>query len=884
MNNSIYISDLYLLLKLYAPSVYQLDVWDPNENIQLDAPWKFQTKKTSDFKVLVFLPSIIEVYSGEPMSEYDLVLDFSKSVSDFGPYQFNINYLNNPNGKMRWLYTDKNRKATFLKFYNAGTRIAKLKAFVIQVGFALGLQNWIRSGCIRIHSKKELKLTQLIQEVPHTDHSLFLGSEGDNRTVLVEVNSQNESTHFFKIPLTKESIRSVANEKRFLQMLQDRSFQFIRVPPTVSSRFGDVLITKGIELAQAKRSVVFTELHYSAIQEMTLKTKQFSRLQDSAFWLQVEDNLSQLKKNETFSNAIGLAHQLKSDLSNNRGIYTGISHGDFTPWNMYVTPKKLQVYDWEMAENEMPLLFDLFHFHFQTGVLIHRHSFKEIKATILKACKHPKMESLLLVYDIDLALYIQLYVLKSATKYFIEFQNQPVLNPQNKWLLEALTDALTDSCMFKNGEAHRPVFITDLNAEMGKFSHVYLKLLEPEITQLPINSDLDILVDAQAVNQLVGFCENHSYVEKVKVYTKSFMSTVDIYFKDQGFLVVDFIHSFKRKHVQFMDPKTVLNSSHPNIYGYRVPDPVLDFEYVYLFYQLNGASVPEKYQKYYTELQADEVNEIPSHIQIKYELLQYSEDQLMAFHPDIQNQLLHKLASFSLNSGVCLVKNVFQYFSDTVYDLVNRQGLVITFSGVDGAGKTTLIGKVKRKLEDKYRKEVVLLRHRPGIFPILSALKHGKKEAEKIASVTLPRKGNNKNMLSSLARFAYYFSDYIFGQIYVYFKYTLRGKVVLYDRYYFDFINDSKRSNILLNRGFIKSLYRFVFKPDLNFFLYADAPTILNRKKEMVEEEIVRISSLYQNLFSQMSTEYESSVYTSIENKNLEDTLNQVLLSYQKVA
>ena len=45
---------------------------------------------------------------------------------------------------------------------------------------------------------------------------------------------------------------------------------------------------------------------------------------------------------------------------------------------------------------------------------------------------------------------------------------------------------------------------------------------------------------------------------------------------------------------------------------------------------------------------------------------------------------------------------------------------------------------------------------------------------------------------------------------------------MLYDRYYFDFINDGRRSNINLPARFTQALYAFDNKPKLNLFLYAD--------------------------------------------------------------
>ncbi len=881
MNDTLFISDLLILLKLYAPKLYQIQIWDPKKRIDIDIPWELNRQKEAVFNVLVYVPNKGFNYTGASFSSFDLVLDFSQALTGFCSIKFNLNYLNNPQGKMRWLFSDKNKKATFLKLYNAGTFQARLSAFIIKTSFKLGLKNLVRSGAFTLHSKQPLKLSLLIDEIQNKDYSLFLGSEGNNRTALAEIESNNKLSYFFKIPLTTLSQKSVANENRFLHLLNKQSFLTVNTPQVIYSSFKEVLITQGIETSKAKRSSTFKEVHFLAIEELIQKTKEFSPLIDTTFWNEIQDDLAQLITPVTLFKPFQLAQQLKADINSKLSIHTCLSHGDFTPWNIFITSNKLSVYDWEMAESQMPLLFDLFHFHFQTGVFVTQAPFQEIKATIYQTCAHPKIQEIINLYEIDVEIYLKLYILKSVTKYPIDIQNKRSLNLQHEWLLMTLIEALEDSCEYI-GKEHRPDFIADLNSEMETFSHAYLKLQAPEVTKLSVSSDLDILVEEDAVTELVSFCEEHSKVRKVKVFSKSFMSTLEIFFKDEGFLAIDFIHGFKRKNLVFMDAKEVLNSTRPNANGYQVPDPVLDFEYLYLFYQLNGASVPEKYQKHFAPILDN--NGIGKPIQIKYDLTLYSEEELMMFNLEIQAQLIRKISANSLNSGWKFLKHCFDYVMDTLYDVLNRQGLVITFSGVDGAGKTTLINKVKSKLETKYRKEVVLLRHRPGVLPILSAIKHGKKEAEQIATVTMPRLGTNNNVFSSLARFAYYFSDYMLGQFYVCFKYTLRGKIVLYDRYYFDFINDDKRSNIQLNRGFVKSLYRLIFKPDLNFFLYADAATILSRKKEMVAEEIVRISSLYQDLFTQMSKKYHTGVYTSIENKDLEDTLKKVLQSYQKVA
>jgi thymidylate kinase len=111
----------------------------------------------------------------------------------------------------------------------------------------------------------------------------------------------------------------------------------------------------------------------------------------------------------------------------------------------------------------------------------------------------------------------------------------------------------------------------------------------------------------------------------------------------------------------------------------------------------------------------------------------------------------------------------------------------------------------------------------------------------------------------------------------VYAKYILRGYIVLYDRYYFDFIVDGKRSNIIINKGFIRGLYFFVYKPELNIFLYAKPEVILKRKKELSSEDIKQLTTSYQDLFNKLG---DTSQYICIENLDKGDTLNRIEQAY----
>lgn len=76
-------------------------------------------------------------------------------------------------------------------------------------------------------------------------------------------------------------------------------------------------------------------------------------------------NNSSLQLNESIVDlAIKISKtHLHQDNDNDR-LMTGLSHGDFTPWNMLIQEGQIRMIDWEMA-NERTLGYDLFTFLFQ---------------------------------------------------------------------------------------------------------------------------------------------------------------------------------------------------------------------------------------------------------------------------------------------------------------------------------------------------------------------------------------------------------------------------------------------------------------------------------------------------------------------------------------
>ncbi len=419
---------------------------------------------------------------------------------------------------------------------------------------------------------------------------------------------------------------------------------------------------------------------------------------------------------------------------------------------------------------------------------------------------------------------------------------------------------------------NRESFIQNLFLDLKGRNYMLLKFIEKNISEIDESSDLDIFWFDQKEDYIEEFASRESNVIKVSTHKQSFMNQVFIFFKDGGFLQVDSLYKLIRKDLVYLSNDYLL-SQKVERNGICTYSNFCLFEHIVLFNQLNFSGIPQKYIEYFRNISNEESVEILNQFNTKYKTEIYELSHLTSFQKDLREKIIEFVSHLEVNSLFKKLTSRVNYCLDSVGNLMRQRGFLISFSGVDGAGKSTIIEATRNILSEKFRKKTIVIRHRPSLLPILSSFIHGKKQAENRAATRLPRQGKNTSQFNSLLRFSYYYTDYIFGRGYIFFKYQLRNYIVLYDRYYFDFIIDGKRTNLELNQNLSKWLYRFVQKPRLNFFLHAPSEIILQRKQELVPEAIESLTKGYKSIFSEFGKEY-GQAYHSIENIKKEKTLN----------
>jgi thymidylate kinase len=774
----------------------------------------------------------------------------------------------NPDGSLRWVWPTTLRQPLFLEFYNAASPKARLFSALVRLVFACRLQ-----GLFFKKLPGQFAATGQ-QAWPVGDFALFTGTPGPNRKAVCCYDTAPGQRVFAKLPLGPAATEKVAAEARHLDHLAECGFTSFGLP-RILAYDATYLLQSSVKPAGAQRAARFGAAHARCLTELLEATEMRQPLIASACWQTIGEQVTALERLPETRIPFGLRtklRHLRETIDPMRQLSFAFAHGDFTPWNCWLGTDKLAIYDLEMAQPEASLLYDLFHFETQQALLVTRQPAAGIRERALAVAAEffPGLPTA------DVALAWQLYLLHQVSTGALLYHAQPDWHAQISWLLNGWNTLLTRE--LATTSEHRQLAIYDLLD--------YVQLLpQPGVVLKPraVNayypaptSDLDLLLTRPDTRAGVQFMQRFALVQSATVRHAAHMVSIDCLFQDGSLLSVDLLHQLHRKTLRLLDAPAVLAQAELAQAGVPVPSLLHDFAYTWLFYWLNQSDLPLTHLRHFQQQCPERQDAMVAHLQEAYGLSFPNIACASVYQPAKAALLHYALRQQPANHRLARKRRGLRYLLSTAADFVRPGGLVITFSGVDGAGKSTVIEHVKERLEKKWRKRVVVIRHRPSVLPILSAWKYGKAGAEARSVQNLPRQGQNFSLSSSLVRFSYYYLDYVVGQVVIWLKHTRRGHIVLYDRYYFDFINDGRRSNINLPARFTQALYAFVSKPKLNFFLYADPQEILRRKQELSASTITQLTQQYKSLFGELGARYRRSRYVPIENQDLDTTLNLI--------
>jgi len=380
---------------------------------------------------------------------------FGKDSFDKSDNQLTFQFISNPDGSVRWLFPKTLKEPTFLSFYNTSSLFSKLLANTIRLLFFFRMQKLIINGEINIRIEKNSLLDIVLSENTFENYSIFMGTKGENRKAIVELNRNYKTSIFAKLGLTKNSINLVKKEIDNLTFLNSKNISKLVVPKILySNREAGIIGLENIRPRKYTQKIKLDAAHYNALEELANIKSEQQRWKDIKLLDKCKSNINSLENVEHSNNGIDIEkkenlkknlYAISDMLSTDDYVQTALSHCDFTPWNMYVKDNEVFLLDWELSRFDVPLLYDFFHYIFQSSILIKKNSFAEIISDIKIALEHKQMKEFVRAYQVDLNKNYCFYLLYTVSYYLRKFVVQDDLHTQANWLINTWDEAINDA-------------------------------------------------------------------------------------------------------------------------------------------------------------------------------------------------------------------------------------------------------------------------------------------------------------------------------------------------------------------------------------------------------------------------------------------------------
>ncbi len=168
--------------------------------------------------------------------------------------------------------------------------------------------------------------------------------------------------------------------------------------------------------------------------------------------------------------------------------------------------------------------------------------------------------------------------------------------------------------------------------------------------------------------------------------------------------------------------------------------------------------------------------------------------------------------------------------------IIHKCGLSVAFLAPDGTGKSTVIQGINDTCSGSFY-GVKNYYFRPHLFKNLG---HYNKlnPSEEASSNNDPHNVVLDGKIKSIIRFLFYNIDFLIGGIIKVDIDKMKKKLVVFDRYYYDYYADMKRYKYSIGTKWAHFFCFLIPKPDLIIVLDAPAEIILDRKKELTFSEI----------------------------------------------
>ena len=348
----------------------------------------------------------------------------------------------------KWMFSVKSKTPLFLETYNGKGVFSFIIKSTIKILFRIRLANLVLGKYFSPGFSLNPEILKIIGDYKITDYGIFFGTIGVTRKIIFVMKSESGKVYFSKYYTTENSKKLIQNESKSLIDLKNNNNLKFKVPIILESSNSMILIESVIEKF---KPINFDskEINYFTIERPFKENLFFSKSlknifaeKDLAYVINSNDKLQILVSNYLFNNR-------------NTNYFLSSAHGDFTPWNVFITKeRKVIILDWELSRN-LPLFYDYFHFKIQSLIMLEKHKPDYILNKLNLNFLIKKLPKLCEI-DIEVFDYLILYLISTMTFYVPIYKKEESLHWQGKKALIAWKEILTK--LLKNENYYRKYY------------------------------------------------------------------------------------------------------------------------------------------------------------------------------------------------------------------------------------------------------------------------------------------------------------------------------------------------------------------------------------------------------------------------------------------
>jgi thymidylate kinase len=403
------------------------------------------------------------------------------------------------------------------------------------------------------------------------------------------------------------------------------------------------------------------------------------------------------------------------------------------------------------------------------------------------------------------------------------------------------------------------------------------------------SNDVDILIDKKTYKsfecQMNKIFIKHGFdrVERTSFHGIECYTFYNIKNEQSYSLKIDLFFNYEGGGVLYYNFEDVIKFKIENHNGISVFNPKIESYLTILKTLAAGGRPKEKYLKEFLKYNIDDNNELldkcvsPTLKKYLIDIINTKKNPSIVSRKKIILQTL--LSNIKSNPIKSFSRLFYHYKTETVRAF--KKQYIIVLVGPDGSGKTTLIDMLESDSINIFRSgtnRFKVFHHRPHVLPnIAHIFKKEINEKEEFDLNFNPHSENVSNPITSLIKLIYYAFDYILGYLIKLIPMQRENKFIIFDRYFFDFIVDQKRSAIKINKSVAILIYKLLIpKPNQVFFIKVDAQKAHDRKKELPVKSIEEINGNYDLLSKSLKN------FDVIYNDDLHKAYNKLRVNFIK--